>query len=197
MITLVAVVFTLVTVFSSVGVAGAQMLFDFGWTSSASYSTLVPVNRVEPDGSITPFDQVSIGGTRSGIGVLALTPQSDGFSLTFSGSDGSGAGATLAGGEILQGRLIFPLPPDVPLHLPGRPNLSGGWLAFDGSRRQPTGVSIAYVEGASPHCTFDCSSIEFRGLGTRTSGGSVTASEPMSIVLVGVALLVAARLRSR
>ena len=198
MITIVVVVFTLVGVLSSVGMAGAQMLFDFGWTSSASYSTLIPVNRVEPDGGVTPFDPVRLGGTRSGTGVLALTPQADGFSFTFSGAGGTGGGGTLAGGEILQGRLIFPLPADVPVRGPGSPELSGGWLAFDGPRAQPTGVSMAYFEGASPHCMFECSSIEFRGLGTRRSGGStVTASEPASMALVGIALLVAARLRRR
>lgn len=192
------VVLALVLVLGTFGTADAQLLFDFSWTSTASFSTLVRVNRVEPDGSITPFDQVRIDGTRTGSGLLVLAPLADeeGFSFTFSGSGGSGSGTTLAGGEILPGQLSFALPPDVPVHLPGNANLSGGFLMLAGPAPSPTGLSISYFEGVSPHCQFGCSSITFSGSGVRHAG-PVTAAEPSSMLLVGIAMLTLARLRSR
>ena len=192
------VVIALVLILGTVGTAGAQMLFDFSWTSTASFSTLVRVDRVEPDGSITPYDQVRIDGTRTGSGVLALAPLADGegSSFRFSGAGGSGSGATLAGGEILPGQLSFALPPDVPVRLPGNANLSGGFLMLAGPAQSPTGLSISYFEGVSPHCQFGCSSITFSGSGDRHAG-SITAAEPSSMLLVGIALLTLARLRSR
>jgi len=195
MIVVIALVLLLLGTF---GTADAQLLFDFSWTSTASFSTLVRVDRVEPDGSITPYDQVRIDGTRTGSGLLVLAPVADGEgrSFSFSGTGGSGSGTTLAGGEILPGQLSFALPPDVPVHLPGNANLSGGFLALAGPAQSPTGLSISYFEGASPHCQFGCSSITFSGSGVRHAA-PVTAAEPSSILLVGLAMLTLARLRSR
>lgn len=180
-------------------VAHAASLFDFEWTSSATYSTLIPVNRVEPDGSITPYDQVRQTGTLAGSGLLTLTLPStsvDGYTFEFSGTNGAGAGAALPGGEIPPGAFSFSLPADVPVALPGLQLISGGFIGFEGDPAAPSAVSISYFEGSSPHCQFDCSSIQFQGFG-RARGNTVAAAEPENALLAAIGLLGVAWLRAR
>lgn len=177
----------------------AASVFDFEWSSSASYSTLVPANRVEPDGSVTPYDRIQQTGTRAGSGVLTLTLPStsvDSYTFEYSGTGGSGAGAALSGGEILPGTFTFALPTDVPVILPGLETLSGGFLALQGDPAQPSALSISYFEGASPHCAFNCSSVQFQGFGLARAN-TVAAVEPGSALLAAVGLLGVAWLRAR
>lgn len=179
--------------------AHAASLFDFAWRSSANFSTLVPVNRVEPDGSVTPYDQVRQTGTRAGSGVLTLTLPStsvDGYTFEFSGADGAGTGAARSGGEILPGTFTFALPSDVPVNLPGVEALSGGHLAVAGDPARPSTVSISYFEGSSPHCAFNCSSVQFQGLG-QARANTVAAAEPAPALLAAAGLLGVAWLRAR
>lgn len=181
------------------GSAHAASVFDFEWSSSATYSTLVPVNRVEPDGSVTPYDQVQRTGTRAGAGTLTLTLPStsvDGYTFEFSGASGSGAGAALSGGEILPGAFTFALPADVPVTLPGLELISGGFIGLEGDPARPSTVSISYFEGASPHCQFNCSSVQFQGLG-RARASTVAAAEPADALLATLGLLGVAWLRGR
>lgn len=178
--------------------ATAVTIFDFDWTSSAFFSTLIRVDRVEPDGSVTVFDEVRRSGTLGGSGDLALTlPDAgfDGYVFEFSGADGSGAGEALPDGTILAGTFAFPLPPGVPLDL-GSSTLAGGFLELQGDPRQPSAVSVAYFEGSSPHCLFDCSSVEFVGLG-RARSGRVAAPEPANALVAMLGLLAAVWLRRR
>lgn len=179
--------------------ASAASAFDFEWSSSATFSTLVPVNRVEPDGSVTPYDRVQRTGTRAGSGTLTLTLPSasvDGYTFEFSGTNGAGAGSARAGGEILPGTFSFALPEDVPVTLPGLALASGGVLEFEGDPARPSTVSISYYEGSSPHCQFNCSSVQFQGLG-RTRASTVAAAEPASALLATLGLLGVAWLRRR
>jgi hypothetical protein len=180
----------LVLVVAGPAIVQAVSLFDFDWTSFAEFSTLIPVNRVEPDGSVTPFDEVRISGTRNGLGVLALTrpPELDGgFFFEFSGIGGGGAGQTLADGTILPGQIGFPLPPDVPVGT-GPAGFAGGALTFVGSPSSASALSISYFEGTSPHCLVDCFAIEFSGTGRRRA---VSAPEPSGALLVAIGLVVA------
>lgn len=186
-------------VLAAPGAARGVSLFDFEWSSSATFSTLVPVNRVEPDGSVTPFDPIRQTATQAGSGVLALTLPStsvDGYSFEFSGPGGSGSGAALPGGEILPGSFSFTLPPDVPVFLPGLEAISGGRLTLEGDPARPSAVSIEYFEGPSPHCMFDCSSVQFQGLGLSNST-TVAAFEPEAALLAAVGLLGVAWFRTR
>lgn len=186
-------------VLAAPGAAHAVSIFDFDWRSFAEFSTLIPVNRVEPDGSITPYDQVRISGTRSGHGELALTRPpvlEGGFFFEFSGTGGSGAGQTLPDGTIVPGQFVFPLPPDVPIGTGPASGFSGGRLDLVGNPSSASAVSISYFEGTSPHCLFSCYAIEFSGAGTRRA---VSASEPGATVIValGLAAAMAARVLRR
>ena len=181
------------------GAAHATSLFDFEWTSSARSSTLVRVDRVEPDGSVTPYDEVRRSGTRTGSGVLTLTLPStsvDGYTFTFSGTDGAGAGAARNAGEIPAGAFTFALPSNVPVSLPGVDEYSGGRLTLQGDPGRLSTVSIEYVEGSSPHCVLNCSSVEFRGLGVPRRA-TVAAMEPPGSMLTALGLLGMAWLRAR
>lgn len=192
-----ACLFAILLVLAAPAAARATSLFDFDWTSSAEFTTLIPVNRVEPDGSITPYDQVRLSGTRSGSGILALTPPSaafDGYGFEFSGVGGGGSGDTLPGGEILDGHISFPLPPDVPGG-DGGGSFNGGLLTLEGDPSRPSGLSISYLAGSSPHCLFNCSRVEFHGVGR--ARGTVAAVEPEGVVVVVLGLLAAAWVRSR
>lgn len=178
--------------------ARALTLFDFQWTSSATFSTLIPVNREEPDGTVTPYDEVRRSGTLTGSGTLALTLPSataDGYTFQFSGPAGSGAGQALPGGQILPGQFTFALPADVPV-TPGVDALSGGTLTLQGNPAQPSGIAITYFESTSPHCLFDCSSVTFTGFG-QARGAAVAAAEPADAVLAALGLLGAAWLGAR
>ena len=178
--------------------ASAVTIFDFDWTSSAFFSTLIRVDRVEPDGSITVFDEIRRSGTLDGSGTLVLTPPDagfDGYVFEFSGVDGGGAGQTLPDGTILAGTFAFPLPPDVPVDL-GSSSLFAGFLELQGDPLEPATLSISYVQGSSPHCLFDCSSVEFVGFG-RARSGRVAAPEPAGALVAMLGLLAAAWLRRR
>lgn len=192
-----ACLLALLLVLTAPGAARATSLFDFGWTSSAEFTTLVPVNRTEPDGSVTLFDEVRLRGTRSGSGILTLTSPSaafDGYGFEFSGIGGGGSGDTLPGGEILDGHVSFPLPPDIPVDGAGG-LLSGGLLTLEGDPARPSGLSISYFAGSSPHCLFNCSRVEFHGVGRPRA--SVAAVEPEGVIVVALGLLGAAWVRSR
>lgn len=196
-----AIVALFVFAFASItpGAAHAASLFDFEWSSSALFSTLLPVNRVEPDGSVTPYDEIRQSGTRAGSGVLTLTlpgASVGDYLFEFSGSGGAGTGQALAGGEILPGGFTFALPSDVPVSGPGAAALSGGHLTLEGDPARPSAVSISYFEGTSPHCLFNCSSVEFRGLG-RARGNAVAAAEPEAAMLAALGLLGVAWRRAR
>lgn len=185
----------LVFVMAAPGVAFADWQFSFDWTSSAWYSTLIPVNRVEPDGSITPYDQVQISGTRSGTGtlVLAQPPEFGGaYAFEFAGPSGGGAGQTELDLAILPGMIGFPLPTDVPGGQLGDVYAAGG-LQLVGDAARPSAISISFMQSASPHCMFDCGAIEFTGYGSRT----VAAPEPSAALLVGVGLVVGVLRRVR
>jgi hypothetical protein len=172
------------------GRAHAVSFFDFDWVSFAEFSTLIRVDRVEPDGSITPFDEVRISGTRTGHGVLALTQPPElggGFFFEWSGTGGNGSGEALADGTILPGHIGFPLPPAVPVGT-GPAGFAGGSLRLTGAPRAASALTISYLEGTSPHCLFDCFAIEFSGTGTRRA---VSAPEPSAALLVALGLLAA------
>lgn len=187
----------LVVALAAPGTAHAAWSFDFQWTSIASFFTLVPVNRVEPDGSVTPFDEVRITGTRSGEGALAVTQPAElggGFFFGFSGRGGAGSGQAEPDGTIPGGNVAFPLPPDVPLGGSGTPRFDEGRLDFAGDPAQPSGVSISYLRADSPHCLFNCSVLEFTGSGTRRA---VSAPEPAVALLLAAGLAGAAVTRAR
>jgi hypothetical protein len=187
----------LVVALAAPGTAHAAWSFDFQWRSLASFFTLVPVNRVEPDGSVTPFDEVRIEGTRNGQGVLLVTQPPElggGFFFEFSGPGGSGAGQAEPGGTIFGGQFTFPLPPDVPTGGSGTPLIDEGRLDFAGDPAQPSGVSISYLRADSPHCLFNCSVIEFGGSGTRRT---LAAPEPAIALLVAAGLAGAVVSRAR
>jgi MYXO-CTERM domain-containing protein len=187
----------LLLVLGAPGAAFAVSLFDFQWTSSSWFSTLIPVNRTNPDGSITPYDEVSRSAAMSGSGILALTPPSvefAGYRFEFSGTGGSGGGRTYASGQISEGDITFPVSPDVPVS--GGGPYSGGLLKLEGDPARPSGISISYFAGSSPHCMFNCSSVEFQGSG-RVRTATVAASEPGALFVTGLILLGAAWLRRR
>jgi hypothetical protein len=197
--TAIVVLFALLLALVTSGTAHAASLFDFAWSSSARSSTLVRVDRVEPDGSITPYDEVKTSGTRKGSGVLTLTLPStsvDGYTFTFAGADGAGTGAARTGGEIPPGGFSFALPSDVPVDLPGVDGYSGGRITLQGDPARPSAVSIAYVEGSSPHCVVNCSSVEFQGLGVPRRA-TVAALEPQDAMLAALGLLGVVWLRGR
>jgi len=197
--TAIVALFVFVFALITPGGAHAASLFDFEWSSSALFSTLLPVNRVEPDGSVTPYDEVRQRGTRAGSGTLTLTQPGASvgdYVFEFSGTGGAGAGEARAGGEIAPGSFTFALPSDVPRSGPGAWTLGGGHLTLEGDPARPSAVSISYFEGTSPHCVFDCSSVEFRGFG-RARGDAVAAAEPEGAMLALLGLLGLGWLRAR
>jgi hypothetical protein len=72
--------------------------------------------------------------------------------------------------------------------LPGVDGYSGGRLTLQGDPARPSAVSIAYVEGSSPHCVLTCSSVEFQGLGVARRP-TATAMEPQDTMLAARGLL--------
>jgi MYXO-CTERM domain-containing protein len=168
--------------------AHAAWLFDFQWSSFASFFTLIPVDRVEPDGSVTPFDEVRIEGTRNGQGLLTLTQPAElagGYFFEFSGAGASGSGQAEPEGLIPGRRFAFPLPPEVPLGGMSSPRIDEGRIDLAGPPGSPSGVSITYLATDSPHCMFDCSAIGFSGSGTRRT---VSAPEPAALLFVAAGL---------
>ncbi len=194
---LLLVVLTLGLVLVPAVPAAADLVFDFSWQSSIDYWTAIPVNRVNPDGSVTPYDQVRLDGTLAGTGTLTLGPSTAGFTagghvFAFDGTAGGGGGAAYPDGHIdADPRFIqFPIPsiPTPPVPAPDPFFFSptnGGLLTLDGDPADPSGISISFFSGSSPHCTFGgCETVSFLGEGTRT----VSTAEPAPLVLVAAAL---------
>jgi len=162
--------------------ASADTFYGFSWTSIADYFNFNP----------STFDVESAHGELTGRGVLRLSPGPDGSTFTFDGVGGSGFGQANADGFIAPefgvGSINFPIPDGVPVFV-SPPAFADGLLLFEGAD-----LSIGYFEGTSPHCLFDCWSIEFIGNGTLIA----EASEPLSAgFLAFVGLTAAAALRRK
>jgi len=163
--------------------ASADTFYGFSWTSIADYYNFNP----------STFELETAHGELNGSGVLRLSPAPDGGSnFAFDGVGGSGFGQTNADGFIAPdfgvGFISFPIPSGVP-PFGSSPVVNGGLLLLDGAN-----LTIGYFNGTSPHCLFDCGSLEFIGTGTLTA----EASEPLSAGLLAfVGLTAAAALRRK
>lgn len=162
--------------------ASADTFYGFSWTSIADYFNFNP----------STFDADTAHGELTGSGVLRLSPAPDGGStFMFDGVGGSGFGQTNADGLIAPefgvGSINFPIPDGVPVFT-SSPPFADGVLFLEGAD-----LTIGYFEGTSPHCLFDCWSIEFIGTGTQIA----QASEPFGGLLTLAGLAAAAALRRR
>jgi len=160
--------------------AAADLIYRMEWQRTDSFFTLIPVNRTNPDGSVTPFDEVHRTDTTSGLGVLRLAPTDLMLGPGLTWYDASLDGVFLANVGLGASPAVQPQC----LH---SPPLCGGDVTAEGDPDRPSRLSLGLFDGDSPHCLFNCTSTEFRGLARLVAPEPATGS-----LLVGLGLGLAA-----
>ncbi|MGH7392863.1 MAG: hypothetical protein ACREM3_25930 [Candidatus Rokuibacteriota bacterium] len=139
----------------SPAMAAGDLLYQMEWQQVDGFSTLVRVNRQNPDGSVTVFDEVRRTNTSAGVGVLRLAPlpllpEPDRTWYDASLDGVSFANVALGASPAIEPQCLHPL--------------CVGVVSAEGDPARPARLGLSFADTDSPHCLFNCLSREFSGL---------------------------------